>query len=171
MPKWFAQQPQSYRDEVLPPAQRARVKAGIGQGWRDIVGDAGRIVSLEHFGASADHQQLYQEFGITAEAVARAARDSTRDTFGPIRPGGEQQAPRRPQAAPATDPRDVGLTPPERQEMGGSVTAGRLEACRADRAEYRPRGPLNQSAPTAGAKVGNSRSACSSNDRCAPRLQ
>ncbi|GAA3938731.1 transketolase [Actinoplanes auranticolor] len=91
--EWFAQQPLSYRDEVLPPAQRARVsvEAGIGQGWRDIIGDAGRIISLEHFGASADYQRLYQEFGITAEAVAQAARDSIHATSGPVRPGGDQQ--------------------------------------------------------------------------------
>jgi transketolase len=92
--EWFAQQPMSYRDEVLPPSVRARVsvEAGIGQGWRDVVGDAGRIVSLEHFGASADYQRLYQEFGITAEAVARAAHDSIRAASGPVRPGGDQQS-------------------------------------------------------------------------------
>ncbi|WP_045741943.1 transketolase [Actinoplanes rectilineatus] len=88
--EWFAEQPAAYRDEVLPPAVRARVsvEAGVGQGWREIVGDAGRIVGLEHFGASADHQRLYQEFGITARAVARAARDSLHDVTGPVRPGG-----------------------------------------------------------------------------------
>jgi transketolase len=97
--EWFAQQPSAYRDEVLPPAVRARVsvEAGIGQGWRDIVGDAGRIVSLEHFGASADYQRLYREFGITAQAVAAAARDSIRDTGDPVRPGGFQ-----PSASPTT---------------------------------------------------------------------
>ncbi|MFI1991074.1 transketolase [Actinoplanes sp. NPDC020271] len=97
--EWFAQQPLSYRDEVLPPTQRARVsvEAGIGQGWRDIVGDAGRIISLEHFGASADYQRLYQEFGITAGAVAQAARDSIRATTGSVRPGGDQ-----PTASPTT---------------------------------------------------------------------
>jgi transketolase len=97
--EWFAQQPPAYRDEILPPALRARVsvEAGIGQGWREIVGDAGRIVSLEHFGASADHQRLYREFSITAQAVAAAARDSIRDTTGPVRPGGSQ-----PTASPAT---------------------------------------------------------------------
>ncbi|MGI8946532.1 MAG: transketolase-like TK C-terminal-containing protein, partial [Ornithinimicrobium sp.] len=60
------------------PAVRARVsvEAGVAQGWREIVGDAGRMVSLEHFGASADYETLYQEFGITAKAVAQAARDS-----------------------------------------------------------------------------------------------
>ncbi|MCO8271576.1 transketolase [Actinoplanes sp. TRM 88003] len=90
--EWFAQQPATYRDEVLPPDVRARVsvEAGIGQGWRDIVGDAGRIVSLEHFGASADYQRLYHEFGITPQAVAQAAHDSIRDTTGPVRPGGVQ---------------------------------------------------------------------------------
>jgi transketolase len=76
--EWFAAQPEAYRDDVLPPAVRARVsvEAAVGQGWRDIVGDAGRIVSLEHFGASADYKTLYREFGLTPEAVAQAARDS-----------------------------------------------------------------------------------------------
>ncbi|MGL5858654.1 MAG: transketolase [Angustibacter sp.] len=79
--EWFAAQAPGYRDAVLPPSVRARVavEAAIGQGWRDVVGDAGRIVSLEHFGASADYQTLYREFGITAEAVAQAARDSLAD--------------------------------------------------------------------------------------------
>jgi transketolase len=92
--EWFAAQPPSYRDRVLPPHVRARVsvEAGIGQTWRDIVGDAGRIVSLEHFGASADYQRLYREFGITPEAVAAAAHDSIRDTGETPRPGGQQQA-------------------------------------------------------------------------------
>ena len=91
--EWFAAQPLSYRDQVLPPAVRARVsvEAGVGQGWREIVGDAGRIVSLEHFGASADYQRLYQEFGITADAVRAAAHDSIGDAAGTPRPGGAQQ--------------------------------------------------------------------------------
>jgi transketolase len=55
---------------------RVSVEAGIAQGWRDIVGDSGRIVSIEHFGASADYQTLYREFGITAEAVCAAAEES-----------------------------------------------------------------------------------------------
>ncbi len=76
--EWFDAQDQAYRDEVLPPSVKARVsvEAGIAQGWRDIVGDHGRIVSLEHYGASADFARLYAEFGITADAVAQAARDS-----------------------------------------------------------------------------------------------
>lgn len=76
--EWFNRTDQSYRDSVLPPSVRARVsvEAGVAQGWRELVGDAGRMVSLEHFGASADYKRLYTEFGITAEAVAQAARDS-----------------------------------------------------------------------------------------------
>ncbi|WP_329171497.1 transketolase [Streptomyces sp. NBC_01477] len=91
--EWFAAQPRDYQDEVLPPAVRARVsvEAAVGQGWRDVVGDAGRIVSLEHYGASADYQRLYTEFGITPEAVAEAARDSIHDTRQALRPGGHQQ--------------------------------------------------------------------------------
>ena len=76
--EWFDAQDRSYRDEVLPPAVRARVsvEAGVRQGWREYVGDSGRIVSIDHFGASADFDTLYREYGITAEAVAAAARES-----------------------------------------------------------------------------------------------
>lgn len=91
--EWFAGQDLSYQDEVLPPAVRARVsvEAAVGQGWRDVVGDGGRIVSLEHFGASADYRRLYDEFGITATAVAAAAHDCLRDAVTMTRPGGVQQ--------------------------------------------------------------------------------
>ncbi|WP_166847488.1 transketolase [Isoptericola sp. BMS4] len=76
--EWFDKQDAEYRESVLPAGVRARVsvEAGVAQGWREIVGDAGRSVSLEHFGASADYKTLYREFGITAEAVAAAARES-----------------------------------------------------------------------------------------------
>jgi transketolase len=76
--EWFEQQDQGYRDSVLPPSVKARVavEAGIGLTWHRFVGDAGRIVSLEHFGASADGKVLFQEFGFTAENVAAAARES-----------------------------------------------------------------------------------------------
>lgn len=96
--EWFSAQDRAYQDEVLPPAVRARVsvEAAVGQGWREVVGDAGRIVSLEHFGASADYKRIYQEFGITPEAVAEAARKSADDTRRPARPGGVQHT-----AAPA----------------------------------------------------------------------
>jgi transketolase len=78
--EWFAAQEASYQETVIPPTVKARVsvEAGVAQGWREIVGDHGRIVSLEHYGASADYARIYQEFGITAEAVAAAAQDSIR---------------------------------------------------------------------------------------------
>lgn len=76
--EWFEEQSQEYKDSVLPPSVKARVavEAGIGLTWHRYVGDAGRIVSLEHFGASADGAVLYREFGLTAEAVTAAARES-----------------------------------------------------------------------------------------------
>jgi transketolase len=76
--EWFAAQDRAYREEVLPPSVRARVsvEASIPMGWRDFVGDAGRIVGLTHYGASAAYTVLYEEFGLTDEAVVAAARDS-----------------------------------------------------------------------------------------------
>ncbi|MFF8097430.1 transketolase [Streptomyces sp. NPDC016675] len=76
--EWFEEQPRAYRESVLPPSVRARVavEAGIGLTWHRFVGDAGRIVSLEHFGASADAETLFTEFGFTAEHVVAAARES-----------------------------------------------------------------------------------------------
>ncbi|MBS41969.1 MAG: transketolase [Nocardioides sp.] len=76
--EWFEEQDTAYRDSVLPPTVKARVsvEAGVKMGWREYVGDHGRIVSLDHYGASADYARLYEEFGITAAAVAAAARDS-----------------------------------------------------------------------------------------------
>ncbi|MFD6218805.1 transketolase-like TK C-terminal-containing protein, partial [Nocardia salmonicida] len=77
--EWFDVQDQGYRDEVLPPSVRARVavEAGIAMPWYRFVGDAGEIVSIDHFGASADYKTLYREFGITPDAVVRAALRST----------------------------------------------------------------------------------------------
>ncbi|MEQ6021803.1 transketolase [Streptomyces salinarius] len=76
--EWFEEQPRAYRESVLPPSVPARVavEAGIGLTWHKYVGDAGRIVSLEHFGASADAKTLFTEFGFTADHVAAAARES-----------------------------------------------------------------------------------------------
>ncbi|MDH6678880.1 transketolase [Rhodococcus sp. LBL1] len=73
---WFEQQDQAYRDEVLPPSVRARVtvEAGIAMPWYKILGNDGEAVSIEHYGASADHKTLFREFGFTAEAVTDAAR-------------------------------------------------------------------------------------------------
>jgi len=76
--EWFEQQDASYRDEVLPRELRARVsvEAGITPPWKIFVGDAGVSVGVDHYGASAAAEVIYQEFGITAEAVAAAARTS-----------------------------------------------------------------------------------------------
>jgi transketolase len=76
--EWFEEQDQAYKDSVLPPSVKARVavEAGIGLTWHKYVGDAGRIVSLEHFGASADAKVLFREFGFTPEAIVAAARES-----------------------------------------------------------------------------------------------
>jgi transketolase len=76
--EWFDEQEQSYRDQILPPAVKARVavEAGIAMPWHRFVGDHGEVISLEHFGASADWQTLFREFGFTGEAVAAAARRS-----------------------------------------------------------------------------------------------
>ncbi|HZK37170.1 MAG TPA: transketolase, partial [Aeromicrobium sp.] len=107
--EWFEQQDASYRDDVIPPNVRARVsvEAGVGLGWRDIVGDAGRVIGLEHYGSSADFEKLYDAFGITAESVAAAAKDSIAEAAaigggpvpvhvrpaGPFGPGNNPQAP------------------------------------------------------------------------------
>lgn len=76
--EWFMEQDEAYRESVLPAAVKARVsiEAGIGMSWHGIVGDSGRMVSIEHFGASADYQTLYKEFGLTKEAAVQAAKDS-----------------------------------------------------------------------------------------------
>ena len=79
--EWFDEQPDDYRESVLPRAVAARVsvEAGRAMPWYKYVGTAGRCVSLEHFGASADYQTLYEKFGITADAVVAAARESLAD--------------------------------------------------------------------------------------------
>jgi transketolase len=76
--EWFEEQPRAYRESVLPPSVKARVavEAGIGLTWYRYVGDSGRLVSLEHFGASADAETLFAEYGFTPENVVTAARES-----------------------------------------------------------------------------------------------
>ena len=105
--EWFEQQDVAYRNTVIPPSVRARVsvEAGVAFGWRDVVGDAGRTVSLEHFGASADYATLYEKFGITASAVVVAAHESIAAATstepvgfharpsGPFGPGDNEDAP------------------------------------------------------------------------------
>ncbi|OBG03819.1 transketolase [Mycolicibacter sinensis] len=73
--EWFESQPVEYRDTVLPPAVSARVavEAGVAQCWHKLVGDTGEIVSIEHYGESADYKTLFREFGFTPEAVVAAA--------------------------------------------------------------------------------------------------
>ena len=74
--EWFNQQSQTYKDEVLPPSVKARVsiEAGISQGWREYVGDAGACVSLERYGASAGANVLFKEFGFTVDNVVATAK-------------------------------------------------------------------------------------------------
>ncbi|MEU5695966.1 transketolase [Actinosynnema sp. NPDC020468] len=76
--EWFDAQDEAYRESVLPKAVTARVsvEAGIAQPWHRFVGDRGEAVSIEHFGASADYQTLFKEFGFTTEHVVEAARRS-----------------------------------------------------------------------------------------------
>jgi transketolase len=74
--EWFDAQDESYRHKVLPPEIKARVsvEAGIAMPWRDLVGPYGECVSIEHFGASAPYQVLFQQFGFTPDNVVAAAR-------------------------------------------------------------------------------------------------
>ena len=76
--EWFEQKSEAYRESVLPAAVKARVsvEAGVAQGWREYVGDAGEIISINHFGASASAGTLFKEYGFTAEAVVAAAQSS-----------------------------------------------------------------------------------------------
>ncbi|HET8927796.1 MAG TPA: transketolase [Microbacterium sp.] len=79
--EWFAEQDDAYRESVLPSSVTARVsvEAGLAMPWRGIVGDRGRSVSIEHYGASADWKTLFEKFGITADAVVAAAHDTLKE--------------------------------------------------------------------------------------------
>ncbi|MGI9093251.1 MAG: transketolase [Mycobacteriales bacterium] len=72
--EWFRAQPPAYQQQVLPPEVKARVsvEAGIAMSWHDLVGDAGKCVSIEHYGASAAYQVLYEQFGFTPDRVVAA---------------------------------------------------------------------------------------------------
>ncbi|MEU6021333.1 transketolase [Micromonospora sp. NPDC048871] len=73
--EWFFEQDEAYRESVLPRGVKARVsvEAGIGMSWRGIVGDCGESVSLEHYGASAPHSVLFEQFGFTPDRIVAAA--------------------------------------------------------------------------------------------------
>jgi transketolase len=73
--EWFDAQHASYQQQVLPPDIKARVsvEAGVAQGWREIVGDAGEMVHIDHFGASAEGDVLFEQFGFTPDRVVAAA--------------------------------------------------------------------------------------------------
>lgn len=79
--EWFAEQDEAYRESVLPSSVTARVsvEAGSALTWRGIVGDRGRSVAIDHFGASADYKTLFEKFGITAEAVVAAAHETLKE--------------------------------------------------------------------------------------------
>lgn len=73
----FARQPASYRDQVLPPRIPCRVaiEAAHPMPWYRWVGDRGAIIGLDRFGASAPYQRIYQELGLTSQAVVRRVRE------------------------------------------------------------------------------------------------
>jgi len=79
MPSWelFDNQEESYKESVLPPsiAARVSVEAGITMGWERYIGSGGRAIGIDHFGASAPAETLFEQFGFTADNVASAVRD------------------------------------------------------------------------------------------------
>jgi len=76
--EWFDAQDEAYRHKVLPTGVKARVsvEAGVAMSWRDLIGDYGEAVSIEHYGASAPYQVLFEQFGFTPDHVVTAARAS-----------------------------------------------------------------------------------------------
>ncbi|HEX3205955.1 MAG TPA: transketolase, partial [Propionibacteriaceae bacterium] len=104
--EWFDEQDQGYKDSVIPPEIKARVsiEAAVGIGWRDLVGDAGRIISINHYGASAAGSLLFKEFGFTPETVVAAAQESLDAATGTT-------APTHPAASGPRGPADVEAHP------------------------------------------------------------
>jgi transketolase len=76
--EWFEEQSPEYRASVLPADVKARVsvEAGVTLGWAKYVGDAGRSVGVDTFGASADYKTLFEQYGMTTEHVVAAAKES-----------------------------------------------------------------------------------------------
>ena len=101
--EWFEEQSAAYRRKVLPAQIRARVaiEAAAPLGWRDYVGDAGEIIAIEHFGASADAATVFREFGFTPEAVVKAAKRSLRNASVDVAPRGQKAASAKTDTAPA----------------------------------------------------------------------
>ncbi|MEO6956292.1 MAG: transketolase [Antricoccus sp.] len=90
--EWYHAQSMEYRDMVLPAQIRARVsvEAGVAQSWYQLIGDAGRAISIEHFGASASAEVLFKEFGFTVAKIIEAAKDSIAATKSPPAVGTNQ---------------------------------------------------------------------------------
>jgi transketolase len=107
--EWFDEQDQHYRDSVIPPGVRARVsiEAAVPVGWRDIVGDAGRIIGIDHYGASAAGSLLFSKFGFTTETVVAAAKESIEAARGAT--GAVHAAASGPKG-PAVDEAEPGIT-------------------------------------------------------------
>jgi transketolase len=86
--EWFDEQDDAYCDSVIPPDIKARVsvEAGVSAGWRDEVGDHGRILSINQYGASASGSKLFEEFGFTAANVVQAAKESIADAESTLAP-------------------------------------------------------------------------------------
>jgi transketolase len=78
MPSWdlFDAQPQEHRDAVLPPSVRLRlaVEAGSPQGWHRYVGDAGEVIGVDRFGASAPGEVLLEHYGFSVDNVVARAK-------------------------------------------------------------------------------------------------
>jgi len=73
--EWFAEQEQSYKDSVLSPGVvKISIEVGIAQGWRELIGDSGVAISLEHYGASADAKTLFKQFGFSVENVVATVK-------------------------------------------------------------------------------------------------
>jgi transketolase len=73
--EWFAEQDKSYQDSVLSPGViKISIEVGIAQGWRELIGDSGVAISLEHYGASADAKTLFKQFGFSVENVVATVK-------------------------------------------------------------------------------------------------
>ena len=76
--EWFAEQDQPYKESVLPSSIKLKVsiEVGIAQGWRELIGDSGVAISLEHFGASADAARLFNEFGFSPQSIVERIKSA-----------------------------------------------------------------------------------------------